>query len=382
MNMSNVFWISGNSHDKRKHLFELKQHFADGEILEIDESVSYTFLEEQTLSNSCFTEKKLVIIKALPKPTGTKPTMLKHLMKLLENLPKQTAVAFYGIEPSEEEALFKQVSKIAKVDAYPYKLNEEDAINWIVHVFDEDYGKTIDEPTAKTLVQTSGFDKSKSGIMADQLRLAIRKISDFVGKRKTITNDDILVNSFGTDELVIWKIFDAMDKKNLGVCMETAIKFCHQQNDVVSGVIQLFNVMLWRYRGLFFLKEGLQKKLSKDEVAKQIGLLSKMASEGTQSHMVMKSDVNESGANKGLPKQAYTDYFVKGSLFGNFGNKAIVDLYGRKDLFRIINCIQDAVMQLRMRDLDSEKMLLLDTVFYTVCNAVEDSLLTMVRSYD
>ena len=92
--------------------------------------------------------------------------------------------------------------------------------------------------------------------------------------------------------------------------------------------------------------------------------------------MVMTKDI---AVTTGNPQQLWSDFVIQAALNGNFGRKPGVELYNRKDLFRILQVIQDSQVELRLRKTESGVALLVDALFFAVCGKMDDIQLATIR---
>jgi DNA polymerase III delta subunit len=234
-----VCWLSGNSHDRKLTLAKIKGQFPGAEIHVYDGQISFAYLEQKVYMSNCFADKKIIILTDLPQPSGTKQTMINHLKKMIENVPDDCLLVFNGIDG--EKALQSHVSKFGKTIDFDSLLEKDKAHSWVMKTFQE-YGKSIEEIDAKTFVELNGFDGDAKGIGIDQLRIAILKLCSYVGRKKQITNDDVVVNSFPSEEFVVWTIFDAMDSKNIESCLNQVHRMFKDEGGTIAGVNKLLHL--------------------------------------------------------------------------------------------------------------------------------------------
>jgi len=176
------------------------------------------------------------------------------------------------------------------------------------------------------LIDTCGYDQSVKGLGADQLRIFVNKIATYIGnRRKAVTMDDIVINAVNTEEFVQWRIFDAIDAKSFEQCEEQFAKFVENEGNMQRAVDKLYSMSIPRYRLLFFLKEGLAKKIPKDALAREAMALQKSAKN------------EKTGEEERVP--AYSEFAVNGALYGAYGREPTVELYTRKSLARIMDCL-------------------------------------------
>lgn len=373
--MASCCWISGNLHERRQTLAKLKKQFADDEI-EVIGAIPYGLLEFNVLNNTCFSEKRLLIVTAMPEPSGTKATMLTHLKKLIDNIPESVFLAFVGIPAEDEKALSSHVAKVGKMFDFKVKLEPREAVEWVMAEFRAD-SKTIQAEDAQLLIDTCGYDENVSAVSTDVLRLAVRKIGDFMGKRRNVTRDDVLSNIFPSENFVTWSIYEDVDARDFDQCQNMFFRVVENCNGSVEEAVNfLFNVMMPRFRMLFFLKEALAKGMTKGEATTAAMQMVKLRSKGEHEHMTMYVDVDASGT----PKPLWTQKGIDGALNSRFGKDPAVERYSRKDLVRILNTLQDCLVETRIRQTDAELLVLVDVFFLSVCSKLDDKVLERLRN--
>jgi DNA polymerase III delta subunit len=377
-----VVWLSGNLNERKLVLAKIKSQFSSADTVIIDGNYSVAYLEQIVRQDSVFSDDRLIIVRDIPKPNSTRQTMVNNLKKLLEDIPEGCLVVFDGILAEDEKAISSHVGKIGKLMDFPTKVEPHLAVGWLVGVFAE-HGKEISEADANLLIQTSGHDAEVGGIGIDLLRMLALKIAMYLGgRRKNITTEDIQLNIFPSEEVVIWSILDALDSKSLSQCYNAFYKLVEKEDSVIAATNLLYNISLPRYRLLMYLKEGLAQNKSKQDVAKEAIAMRKLAQTGKDWSMKMQPEIAESGSNAGQPKGMFNEFSVNAALFGGFGGKKpIIDMYSRKEIVRIVGCLESGMGELRARsNSDSAMTIMADVLFLAACTPVDDKILGDLRT--
>jgi DNA polymerase III delta subunit len=373
-----VYWFDGNYHERKALLGRMLAAHPEHEVRRFDGEYTFPYLEEQVYNASCFADKRLFIVRDFPKPATTRPTMLNHMKKMLDNIPDDLTLVFYGIDDEETIATYVGKSKVGKLVHFPVKLEPAAAAGWLVAKFHEN-GKTISPEDAQLIVDLNGYDPTVKGIGIDALNLVVKKLSMYLGgKKKVVSKEDILTTAFPSEEFIIWTISDALDSKDIGRCYEAWNKLLANTTSggVSSAIHTLFAVIQARYRLLVFLKESLAQNLTKSQAASQAAAFVKLKQSGKDFLMTMLPDI---AATTGNPQPLWSDFVVQGALNGNFGRKPGIDLYTRKELFRILQVIQDASVEMRYRTTDAGLTLLVDALFFAACGKMDDTQLATLR---
>lgn len=375
-----VAWLSGNLHERKLLLAKIREQFAGADIRTLEGDYTVAYLEQIIRQDSIFSEKRVIFVKDIPKLTSTRQTMVNQLKKLLDDIPDDCLIVFNGIPADDEKAISGHVAKIGKFFDYADKLDPNQSVAWLQGIFRE-LGKEIETADAQLLIDTSGYDKNVGGIGVDLLRMAATKIALYIGRRKNVTTEDVQVNIFPSEEVVIWDILDALDSKDLSRCHSSFLKLVEKEQSVIGAVNILYNISLPRYRLLMFLKEGMAQKKSKQEVAKEAIAMRKLSQTGVGWGMKMSPEIAESGGNAGQPKGMFNEFGVNAALNGGFGKKATIDLYSRKEIIRIVNCIEGGFGELRARSTsESAMMIMADVLFLAACTQVDDKILGELRT--
>lgn len=377
-----VVWLSGNLHERKLLLAKIREQFASADIRTLEGDYTVAYLEQIIRQDSVFSEQRVIIIKDVPTLTSTRQTMVNQLKKLLDDVPDECLIVFDGIPADSEKAISGHVAKIGKMFDYPDKLEPNQAAGWLQGIFN-DLGKEIKAEDAQLLIDTSGYDKNVGGIGVDLLRLLATKVALYLGRRRNVETADVQANIFPSEDIVIWTILDALDSKDLAACYNAFAKLVDKEDQsVIKAINILWNIALPRYRLLMFLKEGIASGKSKQDVAKEAIALRKLAQEGKDWGMKMTPEIAESGSNAGQPKGMFNEFAVNAALNGGFGGKRpTLDIYSRKEIVRIVNCLEGGFGELRARSQSESAMqMMADVLFLAVCTQIDDKILGELRT--
>lgn len=374
--MSTAFWICGNLEERKLALDKIKSQFVGFESDTITDSDSISTAENKILSFSCFSEKRLIIINSIPSPDqgSSRQTVVNKLKKILEDLPDDLCLVFYGIDPSDEKAIFSQFEKIGKVLKFQLGLEMSNAIQWSRSKF-LSYDKTISDEDLESFIKNCGYDKNikidgktkSGGINIDILNIAIKKLCLYVGSRKkNITSDDISATLFESKEFIIWQLFNAFDSKDIIKCYEAVERIKLDNDRLIDAVETIFSMSLWRYKLLFHIKEEKSNRPNTNLFSYFISL-PKISQTGSGLKMKMTLDKNDDGNNKSM----YSQFVIENAL-------KIVDNYSRKELRIIIETLEEGYKVVR-DNYDSSLLLLLDSLIFSVCGTTDLDTLKLMR---
>jgi hypothetical protein len=79
-------WLHGNALERREKLASALKAYENDDIVRLDD-VSFAYLENQILAESCFSAKRLVVLDSMPSLTVPRPTYVNHFKKLIDVIP-------------------------------------------------------------------------------------------------------------------------------------------------------------------------------------------------------------------------------------------------------------------------------------------------------
>lgn len=375
-----VAWLAGGYHRRRAMLSQIKAKFAGAEMFVCDNSVSFEYLITQLRTMGCFDENKIVIINEMPifKDSNRKK-YIEAFKKSLSDLDEGIFVVFNGISPTKEKALFGHVKEIGRVYENPDTIDKKEAPRYISDLFQKS-GYSIDYSAAEALIETCGYDRSVGGIGADMLEMSVQKIARYLGNEKKVTLETVEVTMFRHENFIVWDILNAIDDKNYERCITLLSKVRLLDDNVIQGITQLMNTILWRFRLLLFLKDSLAAIKDSNKVTEAALSMRKLkrADDRIGFSAVYVPEVYATGENEGKPQTLWTKNVIDGALNGFYGRQAAVSLYSRRDIYRIVRAVQNAILHLRGLQSESSAYLLADTVFMVACNVADDQQIKVI----
>ena len=90
-----IYWLSGNITERKVILDGIKNNFSGFDSQIFDGDGTFAYLERQIITSSCFSEKRLIIIEAMPQfESKERPKIINKFKKMLDNLPADVKVVF------------------------------------------------------------------------------------------------------------------------------------------------------------------------------------------------------------------------------------------------------------------------------------------------
>jgi DNA polymerase III delta subunit len=379
-NKVQVAWLSGGYHRRRAMLLQIREKFKGAELFVCDGSVAFEYLMTHMQSTGCFEESKLVIVNEMPVfKDSNRAKYIKHFKEVISELDESIFVVFNGISPTKEKALFTLVKEIGRSYEYPDAIDKKEAPRWLSDQFQK-RGYSIDYKASEALVETCGYDRSVGGIGADMLEMSIDRIIRYLGEEKKVSLETVEATIFRHENFIVWDILNAVDDKNYERCVTMLSKVHLLDENVIQAISQLMSTMLWRFRMLLFLKESLAVLKDPNKVVEAAMLMRKLKRSNDQTGFgaIYSPENYASGDNEGKPQVAWTKNVVEGALNGFYGRDPAVNLYTRRDIYRIVRAIQNAILHIRGLQSESLAFLLADTVFMVACNVADDQHIKLI----
>jgi len=371
----NIFWLSGNYHDRVFYLNKIKDRIGDCAYISIDSDVSFEYVETQMFEQDFFSPKRLIVINSWPKPKGTKTAMYTKFLELLDKFPKEYYIVFNDLSGIDKKFL-EYVDKNGKLLLCEQYIDRKYATRWVVNKLKEN-NKQIDDELADMLVESIGSKegaknpltledppKYLKGIDLDRLHILIGKICSFIGNRKKIKKDDIFMVCEDSSEFIIWNLINLLDERDYCGCMKLIHKALSNARNEEETVAQVIHTLLWRYKLLWFIKEGLSLGLTQNQILQESKLLYKTERTGFGFRIVLTASRDDNGALKPI----YGEYVINKAMEGSYNQKSPVSCYDRKHLFEIYRALVETLMKIRSGSKDADPITLMDMMILTICS--------------
>lgn len=357
----NVCWLMGGYFQRKQLIQKIHESLADAVTVNVSEETSgeeVLGLIQRSDEGIFDTESsnKVIILRSLPKFKSTKQP--GRLWKsVLNDVPPNVVVVFDNINKSESAALFKFVKQIGKVFEYDTKISRSEAIEMSEHFFEQEEKKITPENMAYLVDRVQDDKKVDSDLVFSNLM----KLLVYIGKAKEVTKDDISSAVVNNTKFVVWDWFELMDKRDFHslVVQINELKTKEKFSNLVASSLP---VIRWRYKLLLMVKE--QKMISKDS-RKVIEELSKLKKRNKEGEL----------------KQLYSDYSIRGLLYGSAGSTPPIDLYTRGQLISILKLIDNFILKNRYGATECQSELMLEMLFMFICGHGDLSIIKDVRQY-
>ena len=368
-----IIWIHGSYFKRRKLLEKVYQRFSNSDKFICNSETPFDLLTSEIESCSCFNDHKVIIINELPK-VDNKSKKMQALQGILSSLSNGNFVVFNNIDIDSNKSLFDFVDKHGKCYLYESVFNNESASQWVVDYLKENK-RNISIDSAEFLITNFGFDESIGDVSRDYVKLLCDTIILYSSKNESISNDEIITCLFESNKNVIWSLFDYFDKKQANESFEFIHKMIYDNDSAIKCAQSILPLLMWRYKMLFFLKETFHSVKDYSKTIDIASSVKKMSQSGSGFKMKMRSDVQKSNAEKSVC--LWSGYVLNKAIMGN---KNVVEMYTRKELYRIIMILNEISFILRQKPLNSYVALYLDVLVMSVCQSVDDTIITSLRN--
>jgi len=357
----NVCWVIGGYFQRKQLIQKISGSLANVKVINVQEETSgedvlHMIKQSDEGIFNFDIQNKIIILNSMPVFKNTKQPG-RMWTKVLNDCPSNVVVIFNNINKSSSVSLFKLAKKIGKVFEYDSKISESEAIEISEHFFEQD-GKKVEPEDVNYFVGRIQDDKK---IDSDLVHSNLMKLSAYVGKNKAVTRDDIYAAIPNNTKFVIWDWFDLMDRRNFHslIVQIDELKKKEKPSNIVASSLP---VLRWRFKLVLLAKE--QKIISKDS-RKVIEELSKM------------QKLNKDGELR----QLYSDYSIRGVLYGKPGDTPPIDVYTRGQLISILKLIDNFMIKNRYGANECQSEMMLEILFMFVCGHGDLSIIKDVRQY-
>lgn len=367
-NKINVAWISGSYYLAKSVFDKIKEKTVGIETICCDETTEFTYLLANINSNQCFGTNRLIVVYDLPELTDSEK---KKLKTAIENVSSDVLLVFFMIDPSDESAIFNSVNKVGKVYHFEPLVHSSSVGEWIDKRISELNASITSE--AKDAIRDNVHYDSKGNANIDILNSILEKLTVYSPGKKEYNITDIIVTSAFAENFIVWDLLKSCDEKNIDKCLNLFHSCVMTNNNAMSALNEVINVLVWKYRLLFFLKErkANNAKIDSETLIKEACDIRKISYIGTGFGAKTELVITQSGPNEGKPASVWSPYVVSKEINSSYGKKSTLELYSRKELYLIIKCLEDCLFLARTCNDNSEAYLISDIIFMTICSSLD-----------
>lgn len=359
--MDTIAVLEGSFIERKFCLMKIKKKFTDCELFYFDKDDHYNYVSQMVTEISCFNQRRLFIIKSLPKVEAStlaqaRTKVLNYFKKLLPQIPTGNIVIFDGIGISAE-SFFKEVRKYGKIYKFPQRINKSDAIEKTTQYFRK--RKIELDHEIKTLLIDS-LNPDGKDVDIDKLYLLIKKFYIYTYDKKKIIEKDVYAIC-SSKEFIIWTLYNFLDNKKHSSSIRLVFNHINNVKDFRYEASFFIQGMMWRYGLLLIAKNGVNNKMFQKEIRGNISNIKKLVCKGRSQKMRMQIKEKD---NKQI--QEYSAAMVNSVLEGRYGKK-VLTYYTYNDLLLIYSVLSRALTKIRTGCSKFEINNIMWVIILTIC---------------
>lgn len=363
--MKKIVVLEGNIVERKGVLDKIKNSLVDYEYLSFDSNDSYDNVSHTITEISCFGERRLFVIKGLPKveapdESQARTKVMGYFKKIFPSIPNGNVVVFDNVGISAESFL-KEVRKFGKVYKFDQKINKRDAKRIVNDYFKK---KNIQFDDESVVMVVDSLNLEGHDVDVDKLHLLIQQVYNYVCNKSKIKKDDVYKVCSTSKEFIIWNLYSLLDDKD--VCSSLAVVAKHLDNAKYfrNEAEFLMKGMLWRYGLLLLAKCGFNHDMSQKEVKDKISNINKLESKGKAQKIVLSVKTKD---NKPTPE--YSDKMINSIMNRNYG-RIPVACYTFEQLLLIYYVLSSTELKIRSGCTESEIRTFVHITILVICGKI------------
>jgi len=277
----NILYLSGSKFYIDDYLNKIKDNLKPDNIVKINGAqaeVDSDICLNMTMEDP-FGMNTLFLINDLPlatKKTGNKPSQ-DVIMDCFKRVPDCNFVVFYVYGNARHDRFKKALTKEKGANAVKTFKDSENITADILKIV-ERYKK---KASSEVVDFIAGYFNSDLSIIEQELG----KLNYYLGKKRTIEEQDILEVCIPNSDFVIWNFLNYMGTKNMDLALEHLHKFLYSggSHEQVLGMLQR------EIRLNLSVKECLQRNMPESQIYNKIKEIKKVVN-NESSNSIMYSD--------------------------------------------------------------------------------------------
>jgi hypothetical protein len=323
-----------------------------------------------------FESAKLVVVSGLPAMSEAEK---KHFKTIIENLSENIFLIFFMLDANK----YKNLYSFAKSNCKMYETEDEISIssfNAYVNKRLHELGIEIKTEDVEYMAQNLQKTNNNKFFSTDTIEILLAKLILFADNKKTFDRNDIFAIVDNSNNYIIWDLFNACDQKDYVKCLNLFSQCVSNHYDAVQAANEVLSIFAWKYRMLLACKEKVAQKMNTQQICKFVSDIKKVNFVGTglqvKSVKIEANDETTNGKNNSL----WSYNLCEQSMNGFYGKKPSIDVYSRKELFVIVETIQNLMVALRSCRMQTQAYLLLDLLFATICREMNDEIINKIKT--
>ncbi len=374
----NVCWVTGNFYQRRQIINKVKAFLAskgEYETTVINGEETFEYVYSVIVQRSCIEEtQRLVIINEWPEFKTTRETMYNHFLKMCQLAGSDIVIICNNLQ-TESKKFLKGMNEISRFYEYDTEVKQWEASGWI-HGELSKREKSISDADCQAIAQAVGTKENGYTVDIDKMYCMVDKLCGYVGRRQNITLEDVTAVCTDSSDFIVWSLYNHLDKKQYIESMALIQKGLALAKTTEEFVYATLFSMIWRYRMLFFCKEGSAQGWEMDHIVREISKLHKMKKSGNGYGIQYSLETTE---KESAPKSIYSQKVIEKAFEGRNGKPPVL-CYSRRELYEILQVVEQTLHRVRAGCTEAESSILLDGIVMLICGVINSDSLSKMRS--
>lgn len=350
-----VILLQGNWHQRSFVIDKIRQSI-EAEWTVIDSTCSYAFLEQSLQQESCFAQRRVVLVNGVPKFDFTRATFVNKITKLLDDVPSDCLLVLNNISISAKKFLDK-VKKLGKVITYPEEATLSEASKLISKWLSSAQIK-IKENLLNEFLKNTFTDRDK--ISVDELYINFKKLL-CIGGKEDIKEEEVLYVAQHDRNFLVWNLIDILDKQDIQSALSLISSMSAQVNNVESEVVQVLHVLMWKYKLLLYIMEC---EGNINEIKSKVGQLKKIERKGSKYNIhFLLPDPEKTVYSSNMVQYTAKSYSFSNSIFKKIS---------LEQLYSINNMIRSVLSTIRSTKIEGFALVYLELICMYICGTLKD----------
>lgn len=344
----NLCWILGN-YNQRKSILEKIKKSDNFNIDVMDDDISLEYFRSIVSENSCFGERKLIILNEYPKSNSNNYS--KEFLSVIQNMSDDVVLVLNNLS-TRYGRIKKYIQDNGKIYEYDSELTKNKAAVFLRKLFEQENYK-IEGKALNVLIETFGSYNNKISI--DKMYILYNKIISYIGGSKNITFEKIIPCCTDQSDFVVWSLFDALDQHDAKGCISIFSRFIEQSTNIKGDFEFLISNFFWRFELLLLIKMSDDTKHLED--------LCKIKFTGSSFN-----SVPELQMKNGEAVPMYSDKAINVLKNGFYEKVPAVSRYNKKKLMQVVYSLHRIYNNLREGFSPSKIYMMFEYLFIFICD--------------
>lgn len=204
-------------------------------------------------------EKRAVVVKESRLFSTGRKIDTDMMADYIPKIPEETVLIFIETDVDKRTRLYKKTAELGRaVECTP--LSPPDLARWVTKRF-RDRGKSLSPNVAEQLIRSAAHNMTA-------LVSEIDKLAAYTGTRPSVTSEDINLLCTPTLQTRVFDLLAAMGRGNTEQSLTSYANMLHMKEQP----LMILAMLIRQFRILLLCKTAYEKKIPKNEMAKEFGL--------------------------------------------------------------------------------------------------------------